>query len=117
MVARSKLHSSSWAYVRAYRYWCEYLEGKPSITLFFHIFHCHSGTLAQLRGQKLVYLVSTIRVFEDIPGLFPFVDRFFLVTPHHPLAHKTICRAEPEVGGKCKPLFPYYWSEACPYGE
>lgn len=110
MVAPSQLHPSSWAYVNAYQYWCEYLKGKPLATLFFHLFYYHLDTLAQPNLWELVPLVPTIWIFEDFPYFSPITFRFFLVTFLHLLAHTTIFRIEPGVEGKCKTLFPYCWS-------
>lgn len=38
VVAPPKLHRVSWAYVKVYQYWWEYLKGKTYMTLFFLLF-------------------------------------------------------------------------------
>lgn len=97
-------------YVKAYQYLCECLKGDLFITLFFHLFCCHYGTGARPREWELVSLLPMIQVFEGFHGLKPFTDCFFLVNPFHLFPHLTICGSESGVNGKCKPLFPHYWS-------
>lgn len=58
----------------------------------------------------MVFLVPTIRVFQDFLDFLFFGNQFFLVTPLHPLAHAIVCGAEPKVKGKCNNLFPHFWS-------
>lgn len=94
----------------AYQYWCECLNGKHFITLFFHLLCYHCGTSARPRERELVSFVSMIPVFAYFLEFLPFIGQIFLVTPLHPLAHATICRAEPGVDGKCMSLFTHCWS-------
>lgn len=90
MVASSKLHPTSGVYVKAYQCWCEYLKDKPSITSFFHLFHCHCRTSVRPKEQELVFLVPTMLVFEGLHELSSFTECFFLVTPLHHVSHATI---------------------------
>lgn len=41
-----QLYPISWAYVKVYQYWCEYLKEKSFVTLFFHLCKscCDSAT-------------------------------------------------------------------------
>lgn len=38
IVALSQLHPLNWAYIKVFNYWCKYLNEKPSLTIFFHLF-------------------------------------------------------------------------------
>lgn len=69
MVDPSQINLSGWAYVKPYKYYCEYLKEKPFVFLFFHLFFCSRGTSTRPREWGLVLLVSTIRIFEDFSGL------------------------------------------------
>lgn len=50
-IAPSKLHPVSWAYIKFYQYWCEYLNRKYFVILFFHIFKCHYDSSTQACGR------------------------------------------------------------------
>lgn len=80
MVAPSQLHPTSWAYVKAFQYWCEYLNGKPYVVLFFHLCHCNWSTLVWPRERKLLLMVP-IRVFYFFPKPPSFADQLFFLAP------------------------------------
>lgn len=102
---------TSWAYVKAYQYWCEYLKGNHAFVMLFHLFRCNQGTQVRSRGREFVLLVPMIWGFEDFLELPAFVDPFFFFYPFHSRTHVTICEVESRMEGKCKPLFSHCWSE------
>lgn len=91
MRAPLQLHPDSCTYVKFYQYRCEYLNGKPSMILFFHLFKFCCGSVTQACGRGLVYLEPTVRDFRPILELQHFKNQFFLVTPTASRVHATIC--------------------------
>lgn len=108
----SLLHLATWAYVKDYQYWCEYLNRKPFVTLFFHLFKCNYGYATRARGRGLIYLESTMCNFRPLLELQPFEDRLFMVVPIDSEVHVTVCVVRDRVRRRCDKLFPKYRIES-----
>lgn len=80
-MALSQVDFASWTCVKFYQYLRKYLKGKSYVNIFFHLFKCHYGLVAQTRGQCLISFELAVCGFWPLPDLLPFVDQFFLVTP------------------------------------
>lgn len=65
-VAHLQLRPASWAYVKVNQYWCEYLKGKPFVTLFFRPFKCCYSLMAQGHNRGLISLYSTTCGFRPL---------------------------------------------------
>lgn len=107
-MAHSQVHLTSWAYVKFYQYWCEYLKRKPYVTLFFHIFKCHISHVARGRNRGLISLESVVRSVWSLPEILPFEERFFQVLPISLKAHAKVCTTGDEMKERCVELFPKY---------
>lgn len=49
LIAPSQLRPVSWAYIKVFKYWCEYKGIVPTWTLFFHFFKVQHNTVASTR--------------------------------------------------------------------
>lgn len=68
-ITSSKLHPASWAYMKLYQYWCEYLNENYFVIISFHIFKCRCGSATQTCGRGLVYLETTVCGFGPLSVL------------------------------------------------
>lgn len=112
VVVLPQLHPTNQAYVKVFKYLCEYLKGRPYFTLFFHLFRSHHEPATQTRDKGLVSLVLTVWSFDAFSKSLPhFEDRFYFVSSIRPEAHATVCAIRDRVKGKCDELFPKYQTE------
>lgn len=105
VIAPLQLHPSSWVYMRLYQYWCKYVNGRPSVFLFLHLFKFLYDSASKIRGRRLLCLKPATYRFESLLEFPPFEDHFFLVTPVNPEAHAAIFYVNNIVEHKCANLF------------
>lgn len=74
----------SWAYIKVFQYLCDYQEGRPSLSLFYHLFRVQQSAINRARGQCLITLAQLTRYFEAHSyGVKHFKDRFMKCAPEH----------------------------------
>lgn len=93
MMAPSQLHPTSLTYVKAYQHFYEYLKGKTSTIVFFHLFRCVRGISVCPRGKGFDLLVPTIN-FLNLFLNHPLLWTGSFLTSVHSEAHAIACAIE-----------------------
>lgn len=82
MVTPLQLHPLSRAYLKVFHYWCESLNGKPSLTFFFHLLSVQHGFATHDQGHGLIHLVPIVHGFRIfLKNLMHFENQMHQLVP------------------------------------
>lgn len=86
--------------------------GKPFLSLFFHLFRVQCSSINRVHSQGLITLVWVAHYFRVfLHSMKNFENRFFLITPLHKKAYKTICTIGTGMKNRRAGLFHNYLNQ------